>query len=112
MQIDGHVEPLASQAPGERPVVPHAFPSSGTIDDDELVDVRTVPHHGRGGGFHEIGDVCVGEPALQGAHDRRREDDIADEAQADQQDAARIQGSTVASSMSITGMSSLIGYTR
>jgi hypothetical protein len=63
-------------------------------------------------GFHEIGEVRAGEPAFQRAHDRRREHDVADEAQADQQQAARDQGSTVASSMSITGMSSLIGYTR
>lgn len=37
------------------------------------------------------------------------EHDVADEAKPNQQD---LQGSTVASSISITGMSSLIGYTR
>jgi hypothetical protein len=41
-----------------------------------------------------------------GAERRRREDDIADFTQPDQQDG---QSSIVASSISITGMSSLIG---
>jgi hypothetical protein len=40
---------------------------------------------------------------------RRGENDVADQTQSNQQD---LQGSTVASSISITGMSSLIGYTR
>ena len=49
---------------------------------------------------------------LERSEDRRREHDVADHSQPDQQNRARVQGSTVASSISITGMSSLIGYTR
>ena len=67
----------------------------------------------------EITDVGVGKPSAQGADGRRREDDIADQAKPDEQNLSRMtlsvskgQGSTVASSISITGMSSLIGYTR
>jgi hypothetical protein len=61
--------------------------------------------------FDEVGEVGVREPVAEAADGRRREDHVADLPQADQED-ARDQGSIVASSMSITGMSSLMGYTR
>ena len=53
-----------------------------------------------------ISNVCVGELAAEAADGGCREDDVADFAQPDEKD---FQGSTVASSTSITGMSSLIG---
>ena len=57
-------------------------------------------------GFDQIVEPRAGEVAAEGVDGGRREDDIADQPQAHQQD---LQGSTVASSSSITGMSSLIG---
>src|SRR5687767_3502090 len=52
----------------------------------------------------------VGESVAEGPDSRRRKGDVAEEAKSDEQDSG--QGSTVASSISITGMSSLMGYTR
>src|SRR5207244_13589794 len=57
----------------------------------------------------EKGETRPGIRPLQRAEERRREDDVADQPQPEQED---LQGSMVASSISITGMSSLIGYTR
>jgi hypothetical protein len=51
----------------------------------------------------------VGKGSAQTADERRSEDDVTDESGTNEKN---LQGSIVASSMSITGMSSLIGYTR
>jgi hypothetical protein len=56
--------------------------------------------------FDEVGEVRVGQMPPQRADERGREDDVPDQAQADEED---LQGSIVASSISMTGMSSLIG---
>jgi hypothetical protein len=53
--------------------------------------------------------VSVRVALAQGAQQRCREGDVSDQTRPYQQD---LQGSIVASSISITGMSSLIGYTR
>jgi hypothetical protein len=50
--------------------------------------------------------VCVREVLAQAAYGGGRKDDVADFAQPDEKN---FQGSTVASSTSITGMSSLMG---
>ena len=63
----------------------------------------------RGRRLHQVVEARGRKAAAQGAEGRRREDDVADQAQADEED---LQGSMVASSISITGMSSLMGYTR
>ena len=112
MQVDGHIETFLPQAAGEREVVPYPREAARPFDDHHVVQVRVVPDDGRGRRFDEVGELGLRIVAGQRADDGRREDDVANEAQPDQQDAAGAQGSTVASSMSITGMSSLIGYTR
>ena len=76
------------------------------------MQVRIAEDDRSGRGFDEIGESSLWIVARQRANRGRREDDVANEAQPDEQNAAGAQGSTVASSMSITGMSSLIGYTR
>lgn len=48
----------------------------------------------------------VGKPIADGPDGRRGEDDVANLAETDQED---LQGSIVASSISMTGMSSLMG---
>ena len=113
-------KPRPPQLPAERPVVAEALHPRGRSHFDELVDVGVVAHDRCGDGFHQIGQARAGKPALERPEERRREDHVADEAQTDQQDRARrlercrgsrvsVQGSTVASSINITGMSSLIG---
>ena len=61
---------------------------------------------GRRRRFDEVGQVGVREVPPQRTDERGREDDVADQAQADKEN---VQGSIVASSISMTGMSSLIG---
>jgi len=68
-----------------------------------------MAHHRLGRSFDEISDARVRKLAPERADGGRREDDVADQAQANQEN---LQGSIVASSINITGISSLIGYTR
>lgn len=65
-----------------------------------------VTNHRRGRCFDEIGDVGSRKAAAHGADRWCGEHHIADQPQPNQED---LQGSTVASSISMTGMSSLIG---
>ena len=109
MQIDRDVEAFAPEAPGQLDVIARSREAARPLHHDDFVQVRVVADDGSGRRLDQIREAGVGVAACQCANDRRREDDVADEAQPDQQDAAGRQGSTVASSMSITGMSSLIG---
>ena len=73
-------QPAAEREVGEQPRSPGARGATmtslrcGLPDDDR-----------RGGGFDDIGEVRVGKPLAQRANGRRREDDVADLAQPDQQ---------------------------
>ena len=67
-------------------------------------------HDCRGFFFDDVGDAGVGVVAADGSDGRGREDDIADQPQPDEENVQMpIYFSIVASSMSMTGMSSLIG---
>jgi hypothetical protein len=77
-------------------------------DDDQFVDVRIALDNGRGVWFNDVGDVRVRIVAPERAEERCRENDVSNRTQPDQQD-SHYSGSTVASSISITGMSSLMG---
>ncbi len=77
-----------------------------TRRDDQFVDVGIVREDRRRGGLDEVRDVGLWKAPADRSNGRRREDDVPDLPQPDQQD---LQSSIVASSMSITGMSSLIG---
>jgi hypothetical protein len=104
VKVDRHVESSAPQTARELKIGQQAAPRR----DDDLVQVR-IPRDQRGRmGLDEIGDVCVWVPVADAADGRRREDDVADLAKPEQEDALD-QGSIVASSMSMTGMSSLMG---
>jgi hypothetical protein len=63
-----------------------------------------------GGIFHDVAESCRRIRPSQRADERRREDDVADESQPEEQDRPRREryGSIVASSINMTGMSSLI----
>ncbi len=73
---------------------------------DQFVDVRAGRDDGGRERFDQVGDAGIRKPLPDRAQRRRGEDDVADFAQSNEQD---VQSSIVASSMSITGMSSLIG---
>jgi hypothetical protein len=68
-----------------------------------------VLHHRCGRTFHNVTDGGIRIVPAQRRNGRGREHDVANQAKPNQQE---LQGSTVASSISITGISSLIGYTR
>jgi hypothetical protein len=71
--------------------------------------VRVTGNDGRRRLFDEVREPGRGVGVPELPDERGGEDDVADEPRPDEED---VQGSIVASSMSITGMSSLIGYTR
>ena len=106
MEVDDDVEPCSPQPPREPQIVGEPRQPSWPIGDDDLVQVRVVLDDGRGSALDQIGDSGVWITPTDRANRRRGEHHVTDEAQANQED---LQGSTVASSISITGMSSLIG---
>ena len=106
MEVDRDVEARASEAAAERKVIGHPRHPPAPGRNDELVDMGVVEDDGRSRRFHNVGEMGDGEGASEGADDRSREDHVTDEPQTNEQDP---QGSIVASSISMTGMSSLIG---
>jgi hypothetical protein len=71
--------------------------AAGTLDHDDLIEVRIAGHHRRGLPFHQVGERGVREPPPQRADHRRRQYDVADEAEADEKDAhgSRLDGGLV-----------------
>lgn len=113
MEIDDAVEPFSAKERGQLNIVAQAGEAARTFDHDDRIEIGMVPDHRLGRRFHEIGEMRVGEAAPQGADRGRGEYHVADQAQPDKQNLQGwLYGSTVASSINITGMSSLIGYTR
>ena len=120
VKVDREVVALARAAGGRargRPSRPRS--AARARRDDDLVEMRVAGDDRRGRGLDEIGELRVGKPPAQRVNGRRREDDVADLAQANEQDCNcrsisqfSRHSSIVASSISMTGMSSLIGYTR
>ncbi len=76
------------------------------LDLDHVGEVGVVSHDRRRRRLDQVVDAGRGKVPPQCMDGRRGEDHVAHQPQADQQD---LQGSTVASSSSITGMSSLMG---
>ena len=125
MEVDGDVEPLAAQSSGDGQVVTDAPQSAPMRNYDDLVEMRVTPDDRRSRRLDNVGEVGAGVVAPQGRDQRSGEDHVTDQPQPDQKDfhcwdvpACRRpelpagHGSIVASSMSMTGMSSLMGYTR
>src|SRR5687768_6908804 len=106
MKIDDEVKMRGSQASSELDVVLPSRQPAWPLGNDQVVDVRMMADDGLGGCFDEIREVRVRKPAPQRANRGRGEHHVANQPQPDEQD---VQGSIVASSISITGMSSLIG---
>jgi hypothetical protein len=107
MKVDRHVEASAAEPASHGQVVAHAAKPRALRHDDDLVEMRIAGNDRRGRRLDEIGDVCVGETVPKRPDARRRQRDVAEKAKSNEEDPG--QGSTVASSMSMTGMSSLMG---
>lgn len=113
MKIDHEIESRGAQAAGQLEIVAEALDAARPIQHDQRVEIRMMTDHWLGGCFDKVCESRVRKAPLQRADGRRREDDVADQPQADEQDVVDGRyGSIFASSMSITGMSSLMGYTR
>ena len=109
MEIERNIELLRLQPSSQREVVDEAAHTSGARRDDDLVEMWIATDDRRGRRLDEVGEVSVGKPPAQRVDGRRREHDIADLAQPDEENSDVGYSSIVASSISITGMSSLIG---
>ena len=129
MKINGHVVRRGAQAADERDVVANPGEPAATRRDDDVVEVWISGDDRRGRRFDDVSDVGGGKMLAQAANGRCREHDVANLAKANQQKTLNHQthqnhqladrqwpfpladsyGSMVASSMSMTGMSSLIG---
>ena len=109
MEVDDQIETGAPEPSRERHIVRDPTETSWPLGNEDLVEMWIVLDDRRSRTLDKVGDRCVGIMLPQRRDRRRREDDVADQAKPNQKDS---QGSTVASSISITGMSSLMGYTR
>jgi hypothetical protein len=109
VKINGQIESHLPQPARHRQVVCHASQSGTTLDKEYFVEVRVGMNHRLCQRLDEVCDVGLWILTPQRPNQRRRKNDITDQAQPDQNNS---QGSIVASSISMTGMSSLIGYTR
>ena len=109
VEIDHQIKMSSAKSPRQRKVISPSRETARPLDDDHFIDRRMMTHHRLSRGFDEIGDARVRKFPPQRGDRGRREDDVADQPETDQKNS---QGSIVASSINITGMSSLIGYTR
>ena len=101
---------FAAQPPDERDIRAQAAGCMWTARHDHRVEMRIVAHDGGGFFLDDVRDAGIGVVAADGSDRGSREHDIADQSQPDQEDVQMpIYFSIVASSMSMTGMSSLIG---
>jgi hypothetical protein len=108
VKIDREIERLRFQPSAEGHVTREARNAMTARRDNQFIDVRVVRNDRRRGRLDDVGQMSGGKLAADGVDGGSRKDDVADFTQADEQDAWRVRYS----SMSITGMSSLIGYTR
>jgi hypothetical protein len=106
VKINDEIETFAAQAMCEGDVVGKPAEPARTLGHDNVVEMWIVPDDRFRGVFDEVGDRRVWMMAAQRGDRRRGENDVANETKPDEQN---LQGSTVASSINITGMSSLMG---
>ena len=110
VKVDREIVSFAPQPSDERDVGAQPSRRVRTAGDDHVVEMRIVPHDRRGFFFDDVGDAGVRVVAADGSDGRGREDHVANQPQPDEEDVQMpIYFSTVASSISMTGMSSLIG---
>ena len=110
MKVDREIVSLAPQPSDEREIGEQAAGRVRAARHNHGVEMRIVTHDGFSFFFDDVGDAGVGVVAAEGSNGRSREHDITDQPEPDEQDVQMpIYFSIVASSISMTGMSSLIG---
>ena len=85
MKIDDQVESRSPEAPSQRHILQGATESLSPSDGDEIVEIRILRQHRGRVVFDEIGQVRIRNGSFQGADRRSGEDDVADQAQPDQE---------------------------
>ena len=85
VQIDRDVEAPAPQPDRGGHVVAQPRQAGATRNDDYLVQVGVVPHDGGGQRLHGVSEMRVRMVPPQCPHQRRREDDVADQPGADEE---------------------------
>jgi hypothetical protein len=86
VKVDDGVEAGAPQPQGQRNVFAQACGAPQQRRHDHLVEVRVPDDDGRGLRLDQVRQVRIGSGAPDRADDRGRQDDVADQAQADEQD--------------------------
>ena len=110
MKVDGEIVPFAPQPSDERDIGAQAAGCVRAARHNHRIEVRIVTHHCGSFFFDDVSEAGVGIVATDGSNGGSREYDIPDQSEPHEQNIQMpIYFSIVASSMSITGMSSLIG---
>ncbi len=111
MKIDHEIEPPPAEIASDAEIVCDSSDARRQGHDDHLIQVGVVADDRGGGFFNEVADPGLRKTAPEGSDGRRREDHVANHPEPDQENLHRTRayGSMVASSSSITGMSSLTG---
>ena len=110
MKIYREIVSFAPQPPDERDIGAQAAGRVRAARHNHGIEMRIVTHDGFGFFFDDVGDAGVGVVAAEGSNGRSREHDIADQPEPDEKNVQMpIYFSIVASSINMTGISSLIG---
>ena len=138
MKIDRDIEPSPPQPSSQSQVVGYACHATTACGDDDVVEMRIPTQNREGWWFDNVREVRVRKLPAYGPYDGRRKDDVADQPQPHQKNShshpepnlepdvepgtrnpepgtrnpepgtGNVHCSMLASSMSITGMSSLM----
>ena len=86
MKVDRDVEPIMPQAKPEEDVGVCPSPSSLSVRDDELVQMRVSPHDRFRRRLDQVREMRRGKAFAQRLNRRGRKNDVADLAQTDKKD--------------------------
>jgi hypothetical protein len=86
VQVNRHVEPFAPKAPSEREILEQSSGTPAALRDDHVVEIRITANDRSRRRLDEIRDVRAGMLPPQRTDNRCGENDVADQAQADEED--------------------------
>ena len=86
MQIDHQIVTIPSQPSRQLQIVGYPCETRPARGDNHIVQVRILSDDRQCRRFDQIRELRLGKPSLQRPEHRRRKDDVADEAQANQED--------------------------
>jgi hypothetical protein len=87
VHVNHHVEALPPEPPGEPDIVEDPRHPARPFDDDDVVEVGIAGNHRRGIALDEIAERRVRKRPPQSPDQRRRQDHVADESQANEEHA-------------------------